>query len=538
MLTILLVDDEPLARRDVRARIPWKEWGYEVVAEAANGAEALDQCEAFAPDIALVDITMPVMDGLTLLERLRAAYPRTQVIILTAHSEFGYAQQAIQKGAVGYILKSQLHASLTKEALDRARQEIEKLNLAGEHRQFQDDVIQRYRYPLRKQFFEDLLSGGIADSDIVRKAASVGIQLPSADYILLIFAADESTSLSLHPMEEDHGQIQFRFLEAIRHQAAIYFPNRFEIFPNTFGRCSVLLRREPGDAPFAEALHEGARQLLDALNEALLRSEDKWTAIVLVSEPFPTIRQLRQQYRLMQACYGHRYYLKKPQPIMLGKVAELFPRLTPEYDRLYEQFQDVLAARDPKLLDKWLNQVLQASLNFKPEPDLLRKWLFALKKPFEAEAAGEPLTDWPPFALLPTLQASLEQLRQTLAFHWETQQKMVKTRPEIARTIDYIKHHLDEDLSLEYLSNIVELSPTYLGRLFKRDIGMSMIDYIMEQRIQLAKKHLMDGTYRNYELAEKIGFKSYSYFCTIFKKVTGQTPNEYKNSQMIVNPEA
>jgi two-component system response regulator YesN len=112
--------------------------------------------------------------------------------------------------------------------------------------------------------------------------------------------------------------------------------------------------------------------------------------------------------------------------------------------------------------------------------------------------------------------------------------RVVKTRPEIALAIQYIKKHLDTDLSQETVATMVELSPAYLGRIFKRDMGISMTDYITEQRIQLAKKHLVDGTYRNYELAEKIGFTSYSYFCTIFKKVTGQTPNEYKNSQFPV----
>ena len=60
-------------------------------------------------------------------------------------------------------------------------------------------------------------------------------------------------------------------------------------------------------------------------------------------------------------------------------------------------------------------------------------------------------------------------------------------------------------------------------------MGISIIDCIMEQRIHLVKKHFVAGTYRNYELAEKAGFKSYSNFCTIFKKITGKTPNEYKN---------
>jgi YesN/AraC family two-component response regulator len=103
-------------------------------------------------------------------------------------------------------------------------------------------------------------------------------------------------------------------------------------------------------------------------------------------------------------------------------------------------------------------------------------------------------------------------------------------RPEVAKAIHYIKQHLQDELSLHTLSQVTQISPTYLSRLFKKDIGLSIIDYISEQRINQAKQYFMEGSYRNHELAEMVGFHNYSYFCTMFKKMTGMTPNEYKNS--------
>lgn len=69
MKKILLVDDEPLALKHIRHTYPWKEWGYEIVGEAGNGEEALGMIAEPQPHIALVDITMPVMDGRVCLRK-------------------------------------------------------------------------------------------------------------------------------------------------------------------------------------------------------------------------------------------------------------------------------------------------------------------------------------------------------------------------------------------------------------------------------------------------------------------------------------
>jgi two-component system response regulator YesN len=69
-----------------------------------------------------------------------------------------------------------------------------------------------------------------------------------------------------------------------------------------------------------------------------------------------------------------------------------------------------------------------------------------------------------------------------------------------------------------------------LGQLFKKEVGSSIVDYIQEQRMEQAKRYLASGEFRNYELAEKVGFSNYPYFCTMFKKHTGMTPNQYRSS--------
>ena len=102
---VLLVDDHALVRAGIRALIDTID-GVEVVAEAGNGREALQQVEKFAPDLVLLDLTMPEMSGFEVLEQLVRRSPHVRVIVLTMHEAREYAIQAMSLGAAGFIPKS------------------------------------------------------------------------------------------------------------------------------------------------------------------------------------------------------------------------------------------------------------------------------------------------------------------------------------------------------------------------------------------------------------------------------------------------
>lgn len=102
---VLLVDDHALVRAGIRALIDTLN-GVEVVAEAGNGREALLQVEKFAPDLVLLDLTMPGMSGFEVLEQIVQRSPEVRVIILTMHEAGEYTKRALRLGAAGFITKS------------------------------------------------------------------------------------------------------------------------------------------------------------------------------------------------------------------------------------------------------------------------------------------------------------------------------------------------------------------------------------------------------------------------------------------------
>ncbi len=105
MFSVQIVDDEPIVRMGLKKLIPWEKLEFQVVCEAQNGTEALQQLEDHRIDLIITDIEMPIMNGMDFIKRVREGNGKQAIIILTAYAEFEYAKTAIKYGVMGYILK-------------------------------------------------------------------------------------------------------------------------------------------------------------------------------------------------------------------------------------------------------------------------------------------------------------------------------------------------------------------------------------------------------------------------------------------------
>jgi DNA-binding NarL/FixJ family response regulator len=118
-LRILLADDHALLRGGARGLLQRRR-GWRVVGEAATGKEAVEQAKKLKPDIAIVDISMPELDGVQATRQIREAVPNTKVVVLTMHESDELVKNALAAGAQGYVLKSDLTESLIKAIEDVA----------------------------------------------------------------------------------------------------------------------------------------------------------------------------------------------------------------------------------------------------------------------------------------------------------------------------------------------------------------------------------------------------------------------------------
>jgi DNA-binding NarL/FixJ family response regulator len=113
ILRVLIADDHGLVRRGARALLQARR-GWRVVGEAANGREAVEKARELKPDVAVVDISMPELDGIEVIRQIREAVPDTKVLVLTMHESDQMVRRALEAGALGYLLKSDLTECLVK----------------------------------------------------------------------------------------------------------------------------------------------------------------------------------------------------------------------------------------------------------------------------------------------------------------------------------------------------------------------------------------------------------------------------------------
>lgn len=118
MYKVLIVDDEYYFRQALKISLPWSELGFQIAGEAKNGAEALEQMTELEPDVVLVDMNMPIMDGLEFIHKAKERDQTTKFLVLSGHSEFVYARQARQLGVVNYVLKPINEEELQSSLLD------------------------------------------------------------------------------------------------------------------------------------------------------------------------------------------------------------------------------------------------------------------------------------------------------------------------------------------------------------------------------------------------------------------------------------
>lgn len=148
-IRILLADDHTMVRDGLRALLAGQQ-GIEIVAEAADGRQCIQLAEEHAPDVVMMDIAMPRMNGIEATRRVLSANPATGVVILSMHQDESYVLQALSAGAKGYLLK------------DSPREDIvEAIRAAAQGRSFLSRKVSRL---LQEEHIEELRSKGLDDS--------------------------------------------------------------------------------------------------------------------------------------------------------------------------------------------------------------------------------------------------------------------------------------------------------------------------------------------------------------------------------------
>ncbi|WP_166242582.1 response regulator [Paenibacillus turpanensis] len=173
---VLIADDEPIIREGIRDAVDWDALQMEVVAEAEDGEEALELAVRHGVHVLLVDLNMPIMNGMTLIKHVREQNDQCRIVIITGHDEFAYAQEAIRLHVDDYILKPANPAQL-QQVLGQIRRQLEETISQEQHAALASKQLSKNIPLLRERFCLEWLEGALQAEEIAEQQRF--LQLPS-----------------------------------------------------------------------------------------------------------------------------------------------------------------------------------------------------------------------------------------------------------------------------------------------------------------------------------------------------------------------
>jgi len=168
MWKLVIADDEPKIRRGIESILDWNDFNIDIVGEAEDGELALEVIQEKTPDIILLDINMPFLSGLNLLERLKDINNKSIVIIISGYDDFSYAQKALRFNVFDYILKPVNKKSM-EDIIRKAVYKLNKIKRENNYLQWINKQVTENIDALKKTFFSEWLNNKLSDDEVLRE---------------------------------------------------------------------------------------------------------------------------------------------------------------------------------------------------------------------------------------------------------------------------------------------------------------------------------------------------------------------------------
>ena len=545
MLKIFLAEDEVVVRETIKRMIPWEELGFELVGEAADGEMALPLLLRQQPDLLITDIKMPFMDGLTLARLAKKEIPGLKVVILSGYDDFNYAKQAIGIGVEDYLLKP-----ITKNALIERLSEIRS---RYEHEKTQKEYYEKFQREMQayeknssRDFFEALVGGSMDMMEVYKRAEKLGLDIVAEAYNVLIFTMNCDEDFS--GQRDEYSSWEAESLELLEnffagHSSAMLF--RSNIF--SYG---VLLKGQ------RETIEENTRACVDEIRKILSWQDGRREWFLAVGQSVERLSQIQKSYHTASRAFSQRYLYD--ENILYYDEMETMEHpggQAETEDNAYLQKVDVNAL-NPAILQKFLSNGLQEETeNFvkdyfyaigqEPMESLVFRNYVILNVRFSVisfiKGLGCDTNEMESADTEEVLAESGKNMESAIAYAKKMISQAIEIRDQnsgnknrsiLKTAVDFIdSHYMDEEISLNTVANVANVSSNHFSALFSQNMGQTFIEYLTTLRMNKAKELLRCTGMRSSEIAGEIGYKDAHYFSYLFKKTQGMTPSDYRKAR-------
>lgn len=496
---IMILDDEFIMRQGIRFMLKWEEDGYEIVGEASNGREALELIPELKPHIILCDIAMPVMNGLDFIKVAGREYPDIRIIVLSSYDNFEYVREALLNGAADYVLKPTLNSGELLNILSKTVQKIPDLQLRKKAFSSLETALERYLTGYEEKLGEQILKA-----------------LPYSCcrmFVLPLRCRDaygvDLSAVLYEKMEE--------FLNHIQYCRHLKFLFRKEIL------CVVLSYEVRDEKKVTEALEIFMEQL------GLISEQALGTLGACHRKPW----EIKKDFQIPGFLETESFYHKG---VHLYRIETAEERNGEQEKFDFRKFAAAIAAH-----------------KYQEAIELFRAYIY---NSIKSEMPGFKLKNQTKnllYNLIGDTQEHVQELEEICRNAFETIEqayycedfleayeeilcklaRVFKTEKEnqnayLEKILEYIREHYMEELNLQNLAEEFHLSYSYLSAYFSQNVHEGFSEYLNRVRIQKACEFLEDSRCSIAQVSAVVGYSDHSYFCRVFKKITGRTPSEFR----------
>ncbi|MBU3217010.1 response regulator [Clostridium estertheticum] len=518
MIKILIAEDEALERKALRFLLEkYFSQSIEVVGEVNNGRDAVDISLLLKPQIILMDIHMPIMEGLEACSIIKENYSQTEFIILTAFNYFDYAKKAIHIGVSDYLLKPFSNDEFVN-SINKVINKINTKNLIENKNNQLKETYKKISPYVEKQMVENIAYGVTLTEDQFNEYRNI-FEIDSSKFCCLVFNLNEK-----------------RLFEE---NSIVLIKNRLNIlFPSIVGGVCLndIILFVFDESVGSKIL---SREFKNLLNDMHLEFKTNYDITVSIgtSAVNDGLNQLYLAYKEAKRCSEN-----------TGLDTRLGSKLQTNISTV-DNVNEVNNILSGKVIKEDLNgaiieldTILSDLLSIDGSSNLVvlkKKILYIMDSVIEDinKFTGKDFKDFSKDKILKELinLKKISELKNCVSLvlkdliTYISSYKRSKNIDVVEKVKEYIENNYMNDVSLDNLAHYISMSSFYLSRIFSKVEGTNIKEYIIKIRMEKAKSMLIEGKKSVKQISIEVGYLDQNYFSKAFKKYTNISPKEYCN---------
>jgi Response regulator containing CheY-like receiver domain and AraC-type DNA-binding domain len=528
------VDDEVFVQTLIEKIVDWEKLNMGVVGKASNGMEALMQINDLKPDIVLLDVSMPGYDGITLMQKVRETNKNVKFIIISGHKSFEHAKNAMQYNVEDYILKPISKKEL-ESILIKLKNKIEEEYVMKDTFQIMDIQLEERTKKIRSLFLSQFIKKEINLEKII---------LANINNNYYTTFQDGKFNFSILKVDTDEKNVNEGFLYDLLNKIADRFVKEanflcFETLCLTVNNKIIFFFNY--NPVMKEKLYSVFKEQFVLTKNELIKFSNIYITLCHGEEE-EELGNCYRSFNKAETSMKGRTSLGVNKIIKYNKLEfDTDIKFVIMTDKKCEELLTVLKSFNIEKIRNCILDIFNIANIYKEKSSLIYYQLCdEIYKIFYEFTNQNELYKGSYDDLIQKLKDQLEEcftgddiahslinlivecLEQYYSLNSNNENPLIRLAKR------YIFENYDKLITLESISRIVNLNPVYFSVLFKKEVGISFVEYLNQYRIGIAKKILKDVKYNINQIASLSGYQDTRYFSKIFKKYTGITPTEYR----------